>query len=48
MGISDELCDNGRFDEDLAVVGDGRDEAALLSSRLEALFRGIGQGDVPG
>jgi len=32
VGISDELRDDSRFDEDLAVVRNGRDEAALLGS----------------
>ena len=40
-GISDELRDNGRFDKNLAVVGDSRDEAALLDSKLEILLRGL-------
>lgn len=42
VGISDELCDDSRFDEDFAVVGDGRDEAALLGSRLEIPLRCVG------
>lgn len=42
MSISDELCDDSRFYEDLAVVGNGRHEAALLGSRLEMLLRDVG------
>lgn len=41
MGISDELRDDGRFDEDLAVVGDSRDKAALLGSTLVILLMDV-------